>query len=565
MTPRAPRGGTGDLIKEIAIGGAAALVIFLSLEGFNVLPLVFVLGLLLVLANSAGLAGFLSGGTRAGTVVDKKLAVPGRAVTFDDIGGQAAAKRELMEALDFIINRERTASLGIRPLKGILLTGPPGTGKTLMAKAAANYSDSVFLAASGSEFIEVYAGVGAQRVRQLFSRARDMARREGSRSAIIFIDELEVLAGKRGQHTGHLEYDQTINQLLVEMDGLSNDDDITVLVIGATNRFDLLDPAVLRPGRFDRIVRVELPDREERLAILRIHAARKPLAAGVDLEEIARQTFGFSGSHLESVTNEAAILAFREGASRVEQRHLIEAVDKVLMGEKVGKRPSREELERVAAHELGHALVAEHYWAGSVAMVSICPRGGALGYVRQTPENDRFLYSREELEERLDVLLAGCVAEEMFFGSRSTGAQKDLEQAVDLARLLVSGGMSELGIVREDLVPNTTLHDTIKGIIERREAAVKGLLAARRSRLTAARAVLLERERLDGDDFRRLLEGLGRRTRRGREVTRAGSEPAACVPARRLRAPRRRTPDRRTELRQPLPLARRCRSVCPSP
>ena len=383
------------MIKEIAIGAGIAVVVFLTAQGYNVMPVIFLAGLIFILAQTTGLGGLLGSGSRTGSVVNRTVATGG--ITFEHIGGQTAAKRELIEALEFITHPERTKSLGIRPLKGILLTGPPGTGKTLMAKAAASFTDSVFLSASGSEFIEVYAGVGAQRVRQLFTRARETARRDGSGSAIIFIDELEVLAGRRGQHSGHLEYDQTINQLLVEMDGLSNDGDVTVLIIGATNRIDLLDPAVLRPGRFDRVVRVDLPDRDERLAILRIHGAGKPLAKGVDLGEVAKQTFGFSGAHLESVTNEAAILAFREGAEVVGQDHLIEAVDKVMMGEKVGKRPRPEELERVAAHELGHALVAEHHRPNSVSMVSIASRGGALGYVRQSPDGDQYLYSREDL------------------------------------------------------------------------------------------------------------------------------------------------------------------------
>jgi cell division protease FtsH len=501
------------VIKEIAIGGGVALAVFLTAQGYNVVPILFLGGLIFILAQTAGLGGLLGGGARTGTMVKKAL---GGGITFKDIGGQGAAKRELIEALEFINDRERLRELGIRPLKGILLTGPPGTGKTLMAKASANHTKSVFVSASGSEFIEIYAGVGAQRVRQLFTRVREAARRAGSRSAIIFIDELEVLAGRRGQHTGHLEYDQTINQLLVEMDGLTGDDEVAVLIIGATNRFDLLDPAVLRPGRFDRVVRVDLPDRDERRAILGLHICGKPFADGVDLDDVARQTFGFSGSHLESVTNEAAILAFREGKTRIEQRHLIEAVDKVMMGEKAGKRPRPEELARVAVHELGHALVAEHHRPGSVSMITISSRGAALGYVRQTLEADRYLYSCEEIEEQVEVLLAGCVAEEMFFGSRSTGAQKDLEQALDLARLVVSGGMSELGIVHEDLLPSATMHEAIRKIAAERESRVRNLLGARRSKLDRARAVLLERERLGGDDLRSLLGRLGggRRPRR---------------------------------------------------
>ncbi len=502
------------MIKEIAIGSSLALVIFLTWQGYNVMPVIFLAGLLFVLLRTAGLSNLL-GSSRTGTVVEKSST---SRVTFDDIGGQAAAKRELLEALEFITDRDRIRRLGIRPLKGILLTGPPGTGKTLMAKAAAHHTNSVFLSASGSEFIEVYAGVGAQRVRQIFARARESARRQGGASAIVFIDELEVLAGRRGQHSGHLEYDQTINQLLVEMDGLGNDDEVTVLVIGATNRFDLLDPAVLRPGRFDRVVRVDLPNREERLAILKIHTAGKPLDPAVDLDDVAKQTFGFSGSHLESVANEAAILAFREEAWVIRQEHFVEAVDKVIMGEKVARQPRAEELERVAVHELGHAAVAELRRPGSVSMVSIAPRGGALGYVRQTPEVDQYLYSREELEEQLDIVLAGCVAEELFCGSRSTGAMKDLEQAVALAKLVVSGGMSELGIVPQDLVPASTMHEAIRAIITFREEKVRELLGERKTRLMAARAVLLERERLEGDEFRALLGTMkpGRKVRSSR-------------------------------------------------
>ncbi|HCJ09553.1 MAG TPA: ATPase [Clostridiales bacterium] len=524
------------MIREIAIGTGTALLIFLAVQGYNVMPVVFLGALLLVLLQSSGLSSLLGGGTRAGTVVDK---VRTDGVTFDDIGGQASAKRELLEALEFITDRERVRRLGIRPLKGILLTGPPGTGKTLMAKAAARHTRSVFFSASGSEFIEVYAGVGAQRVRNLFTRAREAARREGTGSAIIFIDELEVLAGRRGQHTGHLEYDQTINQLLVEMDGLSSEDEVTVLVIGATNRFDLLDPAILRPGRFDRVVRVELPDREERGEILRIHTAGKPLADDVDLDEIARQTFGFSGSHLESVTNEAAILAFREGRVKISQAHLLEAVDKVMMGERVARRPQKDELERVAVHELGHALVAETVRPGSVSMVSISPRGGALGYVRQVPEADRFLYTREELLAQVDVTLAGCVAEEVFFGSRSTGARQDLDQALDLARLLVSGGMSELGIIHQDYVPSSQMHEVMTKIINEREARVREIISRHKALLEAARRVLLEKERLDGDEFRRLVgtmsrgrKGRRRRTKKSRRRDRRDSLRGNRAPAR---------------------------------
>ena len=489
------------MIKELAIGGGIAVIIFLAWQGFNIVPALFLGGLLLILTRTAGFSNLL-GGSRAGVVVNN---VSSGKITFQEIGGQDAAKRELLEALEFITQRERIQKLGIRPLKGILLTGPPGTGKTLMAKAAANYTNSVFLTASGSEFIEVYAGVGAQRVRQLFSRARETARKQNGKSAIIFIDELEVLAGKRGQHTGHLEYDQTINQLLVEMDGLCAEEEFNLLIIGATNRFDLLDSAVLRPGRFDRVVRVDLPNREERLEVLRIHSTGKPMGTDVDLDEVARQTFGFSGSHLESVTNEAAILAFRDEAGHISQAHLVDAVDKVILGEKVTRRPRTEELERVAVHELGHASLAELRRPGSVSMVSIAPRGGALGYVRQSPDSDHYLYSREEIEGQVDVMLAGAVAEEMFCGSRSTGAQKDLEQALELVRMLVSGGMSDLGTVHHEYLPSSMMHEAMSKIISEREQAVSAALGSRKTRLAMARAALLDRERLDGQELRAFL------------------------------------------------------------
>lgn len=487
------------MLKEIGIGVAVGVIIYLLTQGVNLLPLLFLGGLIFILVNTSGVRG-----------IQRKFAsfVPSSSAsltTFNDIGGQSSAKRELTEALRFLSGHEKIKGLGIRPLKGILLTGPPGTGKTLLAKAAATFTNSVFLSTSGSEFIEMYAGVGAQRVRELFKRARDGARAENRQSAIIFIDEIEVLGGKRGSHSSHLEYDQTLNQLLVEMDGLSLDDDIKILLVGATNRADLLDSALLRPGRFDRIVRVDLPDRDGRYQILRLHTRNKPLARGVDLETIARETFGFSGAHLESVANEAAILAMREGKDRIEMAHFTEAIDKVIMGEKLDRTPRQTELRRVAIHETGHAIVSESVNPGSVSSVTLSPRGGALGYVRHTPEDDSYLYPKEKIEDEIAVLLAGAVAEEIHFGSRSTGSQNDFERAVQLAKRIVLGGMSALGVVDADTVPSRALGKAIGSILSGQEKRVREVLTALRDVTLHVTDILLEQERLGGEQLRRAL------------------------------------------------------------
>ncbi len=486
--------------KEIGIGFAIAAFIFLLAQGINLLPFVLIGGLLLFLMRSGALPGL---DRRFTPLASGGSGIP--PVTFDDIGGQAAAKKELLEALEFVANQDMVKHLGIRPLKGILLTGPPGTGKTLLAKAAANYTNSVFLAASGSEFVEVYAGVGAQRVRELFRRAREAARRAGKGSAIVFIDEIEVMGGKRGKHHSHLEYDQTLNQLLVEMDGLSVDDEVRVLVVGATNRADLLDEALLRPGRFDRVVRVDLPDREGRRQILALHTRNKPLAADVNLDQIAKETFGFSGAHLESLANEAAILAMRAGEQEIRHRHFVEAIDKVIMGEKLDRRPTREERYRISVHEAGHAIVGEALRPGSVSSITVASRGMALGFVRQSPGDDMYLYTREYLEDEVCRALAGAVAEDLALGSRSTGAAGDYQQAVELARRLVFGGMSRLGVVSEETLPEPLLHRVVSEIMASQEERARRLLAQNLDVLKSIAVRLLEEESLSGDELRRFL------------------------------------------------------------
>ncbi|AEG60197.1 AAA family ATPase [Desulforamulus ruminis] len=488
------------MLKEISLGLGAALLVFALTAGYDVTPLIFLVafgGGLFYLASVKGLGkGFAA----------KTNAPRRRDISFEDIGGQASAVKELKEALEFIKNEIAMQRLGIRPIKGILMTGPPGTGKTLMARAAANYTDSVFVSASGSDFVEMYAGVGAQRVRKIFQTARETAGKQKKKSAIIFVDEIEVLAAKRGQNSSHMEYDQTLNALLVEMDGLKVDDEVRLLVMAATNRVDMMDPALLRPGRFDRQVKVELPDKTGRLEILMLHTKNKPLADDVNLSLVARETFGFSGAHLESLANEAAILAMREDLKEIHYRHFHEAVDKVIMGEKLDRRPNPEELKRVAIHETGHALISEWVRAGSVSTLTVTSRGGALGYMRQNPEDDTYLYTKEYLENQIAIMLAGAVAEEVVLGNRSTGASNDYEKALHTAETIIKAGMSPLGVVSLENLPPETKHRVISEIIQQQEQRINGYLKERNSFLTSTVEILLEKEKISGDEFRDLVQ-----------------------------------------------------------
>ena len=480
-----------------------ALIIFLAWQGYNIAPFIF-FGILAVgfyfFAEQKGLIKSVNLGKK------NEPAKPKKQTEFSDIGGQKSAIQELKEALDFIVDYEEIKKLGIRPLKGILLTGPPGTGKTLLAKAAATYTDSVFTATSGSEFIEMYAGVGAQRVRKLFKNAKDMAKKSKKENAIIFIDEIDVLAAKRGQNSGHMEYDQTLNQLLVEMDGMKSDEDVRVLIMAATNRVDLLDPAILRPGRFDRQVKVDLPDKEGRKEILKLHMANKPVSEDIDIEGIAKESFGFSGAQLESLTNEAAIYAMRSKVGKISQEHFIEAIEKVILGEKVDKKPSQTELCRVAVHEVGHALLSELARPGSVSNLTVTPRGGALGYMRQTPEDDTYLYTKDYLEKQIRICLAGALTEELILASRSTGAGNDFQQAANLARRIVASGMSELGVIDPESIPQGLLHKTVTGIIKTQEMITKELLNPYKDAIMYCGDVLLENEKLTGEQFRDVIQ-----------------------------------------------------------
>lgn len=482
-------------MKEALLGMSLAIVIFMALIGLNVIPVILIIVLV---------AFFYFFMLNQGSIKFEEIGVGSRkgiGIDFEDIGGQDSAVNELKEALQFVVKPEDIYHMGIRPLRGVLLVGPPGTGKTLMARAAANYTGSAFTAASGSEFIEVYAGVGAKRIRKLFNDARKKAHKEKKRSAIIFIDELDILGGKRGSHSSHLEYDQTLNQLLVEMDGISGNQEPYVLLIGATNRADMLDPALLRPGRFDRQVQVGLPDKHGRKTILDIHTRNKPISNKEILDEMARATFGFSGAHLESLTNEAAILALREGSSAIENQHFREAIDKVIMGEKLDRRPTPIEMERISIHESGHALVSEVLEPGTVSSLTIVPRGKALGFMRKAPQDDQYLYTRDELDRQIMVMLAGALAEEIKYGNRSTGARNDFSQAWKLAREIVESGLSSLGIISGDDIPGETLYKECHKIIGDLEKITLDMLKKMEHSLYALAKYLVEEESIDREHF----------------------------------------------------------------
>jgi len=491
--------------KEIAAGAAPVLVLFLVFLGVNVVPLLIACafaGALFYVAKTRG------GGNLATALGSRKAKpLPAKALSFDEIGGQERAKTELIEALDFLVKHDEIVKLGIRPLKGILLTGPPGTGKTLLAKAAAHYSNSVYLAASGSEFVEMYVGVGASRVRDLFKEARQKAQKAGKSSAVIFIDEIDVIGGKRdgGQHR---EYDQTLNQLLTEMDGIHTSDTPRILLIAATNRKEMLDSALLRPGRFDRHIGVDMPDKKGRAHILRIHAKNKPLQETVNLDKIAEESYGFSGAQLESVMNEAAIYAMREGSGKLDQKHLSMAIDKVMMGEKTDREATKEEQERVAIHELGHAIAAELVRPGSVSQVALAPRGQALGYVRHNPQDDKYLYTKDYLEGQIIIALGGAAAEEMFYGCRSTGSRGDFDQALRIVRNMVECGLTDLGIIDPSMITPEGWQKVTAGLLDGLMEKTKALLEGRRIVFEESLDILLKEETLSGEQFRTLLNGI---------------------------------------------------------
>ncbi|WP_239614740.1 AAA family ATPase [Cohnella mopanensis] len=487
--------------KEMALGAIVVILVFLLYVGLP--PAIMIMGL--VMFGAIFLFTRNRGGLAMGAAGKKTVARKPEFLTFDDIGGQDQPKRELTEALDFLVHRDKIQKLGIRPLKGILLTGPPGTGKTLLAKAAAQYTHSAFIAASGSEFVEMYVGVGAGRIRDLFKEARQQAVKLKRNSAIIFIDEIDGIGGKRdgGQQR---EYDQTLNQLLTEMDGVQGDESVRVLLIAATNRKELLDSALMRPGRFDRQIQVDLPDKSAREHILKLHARNKPIAEGVSLGKVADETFGFSGAQLESVMNEAAIYAMRDESDAITAANLSQAIDKVMMGERMDRETTREERERVAIHELGHAIVAENLRPKSVAQVSLTPRGQALGYVRHHPQQDHYLYTLAVLEEQIMIALGGAVAEEIFYGGRSTGSRGDFEQATNIVRTMIESGMSELGIIHPQALTQQQWSEENGKILNELTDRTRELLGKHKQSFSQLLDHLIREETLSGKQLRDILQ-----------------------------------------------------------
>ncbi len=448
----------------------------------------------------------------------------GTKVTFQDVAGAEEAKEELGEVIQFLKDPSRIARLGGRMPKGVLLVGPPGAGKTLLARAVSGEAGVAFFNISGSEFIEMFVGVGAARVRELFQQAREKA------PCIIFIDELDAIGRARGVGPvmgGHDEREQTLNQLLTEMDGF--DPSVGVVVMAATNRPEILDKALLRAGRFDRQIVVDKPDLEAREAILKLHTRDMRIAADVDLRVVAQRTPGFVGADLANIANEAAIRAVRENHEDVTMADFEAAIDRVIAGpEKKHRALSAEEKRRVAYHESGHTLVAETVpTAEPVHKVSIIPRGvAALGYTLQLPVSEKFLSTRDELRDQLAILLGGRVAEEIVFGDVSSGAQNDLERASEIARAMVTRlGMSErLGPVtygrQQQLAflgvegpeeknyseATAQLIDTeVRALVEEAHARARQIVGRRHAALEALAKVLQEKEVIDGEEVKRII------------------------------------------------------------
>ncbi len=504
--------------KHVTFTGGTESTFFTDLLSW-VLPVVFFFALWMFffrkMAERQGLGGLMSvGKSKAKIYVERETGV-----TFKDVAGIEEAEAELEEVVNFLKDPKRYGRLGARIPKGILLVGPPGTGKTLLARAVAGEAGVPFFSISGSEFVEMFVGVGAARVRDLFEQARK------TKPCIIFIDELDALGRARGGGLlgGHDEKEQTLNQLLAELDGFDPREGIVIL--GATNRPEILDPALTRAGRFDRQIVVDRPDRLGREAILKVHIGKIKAAPDIDLDRIAAITPGFSGADLANLVNEAALIATRRGGERVTQDDFTRAVERIVAGvEKRSRILSDHERAVVAYHEMGHALVASALpGADPVHKVSIIPRGiGALGYTMQRPTEDRFLNSTRDLKNKMAVLLGGRAAEKLIFGEISTGAADDLDHATDIARQMVTRfGMAEsvgqavyerprqaflgdgLGLKPKDYSEETAreIDVTVRELVDEAFAKATEVLTRRRKDLERGAELLLEKETVTPEDF----------------------------------------------------------------
>jgi cell division protease FtsH len=517
-----------DLVKELEQGGVKftgrienKIVKFFTNWILPMLFFILVWGFLMKRMGGAS-GGLMSiGKSKAKIYMEKDINI-----RFEDVAGIDEAKEELQEVIEFLKTPQKFQRLGGKIPKGVLLVGAPGTGKTLLAKAVAGEANVPFFSLSGSDFVEMFVGVGAARVRDLFTQAQNKA------PCIIFIDELDALGKARGINPmgGHDEREQTLNQLLVEMDGFTTDKG--VIIMAATNRPEILDPALLRPGRFDRHVMIDKPDVSGREAILKVHSKGVTLGPDVDLQKIAARTPGFVGADLANIVNEAALLAARKDKTQVEMNDLDEAIDRVVAGlEKKNRRMNEKEKEIVAYHESGHAIVAEVLPnADPVHKVSIIPRGiAALGYTQQLPTEDRYLMTKNELMDKISVLFGGRIAEEIIFREVSTGAQNDLLRATDIAeRMVREFGMSDLGLVtfekeRRPLFLETGMgYDTgrqvseetargidaeVKKIIELSRSQTRKILEEHQPELRILAQRLLEKEVVEGEELREILKG----------------------------------------------------------
>lgn len=490
--------------SEINDNSSTLFSLFLTL-----LPLTFLFWMYRNMRRGAGVIG--------NRHIKQYKAETGKQVRFADVAGEDEAKESLMEIVDFLHNPQKYRDMGAKLPKGALLVGPPGTGKTLLAKAVAGEAEVPFFSISGSDFVEMFVGVGASRVRDLFKKANESA------PCIIFIDEIDAIGKRRDNHSSNDEREQTLNQLLSEMDGF--DPGKGIIVLGATNRPKILDPALLRPGRFDRRITVENPDIKGREEILKVHAKEVPLDETVDLHEIALATAGVAGADLANMVNEAAILAASKGNKTVSQTDLLASVELVLVGkEKKERLLSEKEKKIVAYHEIGHAMVAAvQKNTEPVQKITIIPRTmGALGYVMQVPEQEKYLNTKEELQEKIITALGGRAAEEIFFGTVTTGAANDIEQATSMARQMITRfGMSEkFGLAGFATMQNQYLgnqmqltcadetaaaidQEIIKELRQAYEKA-KAILMQRQTQVQALAEFLIEHETITGKEFMKI-------------------------------------------------------------